>query len=55
MDLNYQQVLDMIEDEDDKIKWINWHKSGYLTGAVYNGSGGKDDVNKKVKLYLEDF
>ena len=51
--LFYEDVLEMIEDEDLKEKFIAKKEAGFLNGAVYNGPGDKADVLKRVKQYLE--
>lgn len=52
--LDFAGVLAMITDPETRERLEALHAEGKLTGNVYRGPGTKDDVLKRITLYLED-
>jgi hypothetical protein len=52
--LNFDEVLALVDDEKTREKLENLHAGGFLNGDVYRGPGTKEDVMKRITLYLED-
>lgn len=52
--LVYDEVLAMVDDEPTREKLEALHAEGKFNGNVYRGPGDKEDVMKRLRLYLED-
>lgn len=51
--LVYEEVLAMVDDPVTRGKLERMHAGGLLQGDVYRGPGTKEDVLKRINMYLE--